>query len=75
MGMESSYFRFSAKADQAGGDVIAAKRRLFATTWGITSLAALVFFVFVVGVRGSLSPVLGEGPATPNRRAARSGRR
>ena len=36
MGMESSYFRFSAKADQAGGDVVAAKRRLFATTWGVT---------------------------------------
>lgn len=33
MGMESSYFRFSAKADEAGGDVPAAKRRLFATTW------------------------------------------
>ena len=63
MGMESSYFRFSAKADQAGGDVIAAKRRLFATTWGITSLAALVFFVFVVGFRGSLSRVMGEAYA------------
>ena len=31
MGMESSYFRFSAKAEEAGGDVKAAKRRLFAT--------------------------------------------
>ena len=40
MGMESSYFRFSAKAEEAGGDVKAAKRRLFATTWGVTSLAA-----------------------------------
>ncbi len=47
MGMESSYFRFSAKAEAAGGDVRAAKRRLFATTWGITSLAAVVFFVAV----------------------------
>lgn len=28
MGMESSYFRFSAKAEEAGGDVKAAKRRL-----------------------------------------------
>ena len=45
MGMESSYFRFSAKAEEAGGDVRAAKRRLFATTWGVTSLAAVVFFV------------------------------
>ena len=43
MGMESGYFRFAAKADEAGGDVTAAKRRLFATTWGITSLAALLF--------------------------------
>ncbi len=33
---------FSAKAE-AGGDVKAAKRRLFATTWGVTSLAAAVF--------------------------------
>lgn len=47
MGMESSYFRFSAKAEEAGGDVKAAKRRLFATTWGVTSLAAAVFFVVV----------------------------
>ena len=46
MGMESSYFRFSAKAEEAGGDVKAAKRRLFATTWGVTSLAAAVFFHF-----------------------------
>ena len=47
MGMESGYFRFAAKADEAGGDVTAAKRRLFATTWGITSLAALLFFGLV----------------------------
>ncbi len=43
MGMESSYFRFSAKAEEAGGDVEGAKRRLFATTWGVTSMAALAF--------------------------------
>ena len=29
MGMESSYFRFSAKAEEAGGDVKAAKRQAF----------------------------------------------
>ncbi len=59
MGMESSYFRFSAKADQAGGDVVAAKRRLFATTWGVTSLAALLFFAAVVFFRGSFSRWMG----------------
>ena len=37
MGMESSYFRFSAKAEEAGGDVKSAKRRLFATTWRCSS--------------------------------------
>ena len=47
MGMESSYFRFAAKAEAAGGDVQAAKKRLFATTWGITSLAAVLFFAAV----------------------------
>lgn len=60
MGMESSYFRFSARADQAGGDVAAAKRRLFATTWGVTSLAAFVFFVAVVLFRTSFSRAMGE---------------
>ncbi len=60
MGMESSYFRFSARAEAAGGDVRAAKRRLFATTWGATSLAALVFFVLVVACRGGVARVMGE---------------
>ena len=59
MGMESSYFRFSAKADEAGGDVPAAKRRLFATTWGITSLAALVFFLLALLFRHPLSGMMG----------------
>ncbi len=60
MGMESSYFRFSAKADEAGGDVVVAKRKLFATTWGITSLAALIFAVAVILFRKPLSAVMGE---------------
>lgn len=60
MGMESSYFRFSAKAEQAGGDVRAAKRRLFATTWGITSLAATVFFALTVLFRGGISRLMGD---------------
>lgn len=59
MGMESSYFRFSAKADEAGGDVKAAKRRLFATTWGITSLAAALFFLLILLFRGGVSRLMG----------------
>ena len=59
MGMESSYFRFSAKADEAGGDVRAAKRRLFATTWGATSLAALLFFAVVLLLRGPVARAMG----------------
>ncbi len=59
MGMESSYFRFSAKAEAAGGDVKAAKRRLFATTWGITSAAALLFFAVVVLFRSDFSDWMG----------------
>lgn len=60
MGMESSYFRFSAKADAEGGDVKAAKRRLFATTWGVTSLAAAVFFVAAALFREPVAAVMGE---------------
>lgn len=59
LGMESSYFRFAAKAEAAGGDVAAAKRRLFATTWGITSLAAVVFFAVVVLLRNGASALMG----------------
>ncbi len=59
MGMESSYFRFSAKAEAAGGDVRAAKRRLFATTWGATSFAALLFLGVVVLFRGEISVAMG----------------
>ena len=51
MGMESGYFRFAAKADAAGGDVKAAKKRLFSTVWGITSLAAVAFFAAVAALR------------------------
>ena len=60
MGMESSYFRFSAKAEEAGGDVEGAKRRLFATTWGITSLAAAIFFVVMVLFRDGIAGLMGE---------------
>ncbi|MDE5637916.1 MAG: oligosaccharide flippase family protein, partial [Alistipes sp.] len=60
MGMESSYFRFSARADAAGGDAQAAKRRLFATTWGITSLAAVLFFMLVAVDCRPIAAVMGE---------------
>lgn len=60
MGMESSYFRFAAKAEAAGGDVAGAKRRLFATTWGTTIVAALLFFGGVVLLRGEFSAWMGE---------------
>ena len=63
MGMESRYFRFSAKAEEAGGDVRAAKRRLFATTWGVTSLAAVVFFVLVASFRNGVAGLMGEAYA------------
>ncbi|MDE6857736.1 MAG: oligosaccharide flippase family protein [Alistipes sp.] len=60
MGMESSYFRFSARADAAGGDAQAAKRRLFATTWGITSLAAVLFFMLVAVDCRPIAAVMGK---------------
>lgn len=59
MGMESSYFRFAAKAEAAGGDAEGAKRRLFATTWGVTSLAALLFFAAVALCRDEVSAAMG----------------
>ena len=60
MGMESGYFRFAAKADAAGGDVEAAKKRLFSTVWGITSLAAVAFFVAVAALREPIARAMGE---------------
>ena len=60
MGMESSYFRFAAKAEAEGGDIEKSKRKLFATTWGITSLAAVLFFVVVVLFRNEVSALMGE---------------
>jgi O-antigen/teichoic acid export membrane protein len=60
MGMESSYFRFAAKAEEQDGDVEQNKRKIFATTWGITSLAALIFFAVVVLFRNEASALMGE---------------
>ena len=64
MGMESGYFRFAARAEaeNQGSDeaVRAAKRRLFATTWGITSLAAFLFFAAVTLCSRQVAAVMGE---------------
>ncbi len=64
MGMESSYFRFAAKAEaETEPDSEArrgAKQRLFATTWGITSYAAAIFFVVVLLFRHPIAELMGE---------------
>ena len=60
MGMESSYFRFAAKAEAEGGDVEQRKHKLFATTWGITSLAATLFFAVVIFFRYEVAAMMGE---------------
>ncbi len=60
MGMESSYFRFAAKAESEGGDIEQGKRKLFATTWGITSLASLLFFAVVSLFHNEASALMGE---------------
>ena len=71
MGLESAYFRFAARADaraaEAGGtaDEIAAraragKRRLFATTWGVTLLASSLFFLLAALGRDRVAAWMGE---------------
>ncbi len=63
LGMESSYFRFAAKAEAENSGVEAikkAKDQLFATSWGVTSLAALLFFVLVFIFDAPLSRLMGE---------------
>ncbi len=60
MGMESSFFRFTAKADAEAADPAKEKRRVFATTWGITSLAAVVFCAAVALFRTDIAAVMGE---------------
>ena len=60
MGMESSYFRFTTKAEEEGGDVAMGKCKVFATTWGITSLAAAVFFGLVWLFNSPISHAMGK---------------
>ncbi len=62
MGMESSYFRFSARAESEGSNEEDIKRRkntLFATTWGITILLSILFCVAVFTCQAPLSEVMG----------------
>ena len=62
MGMESSFFRFTAKAEAEGSsaeDVAARKRRVFATTWGANIVAALIFFLVVVVCRQDVAHLMG----------------
>ena len=60
MGMESSYFRFTTKAEEDGGDVAASKKKVFATTWGITSLAATLFFGTIWLLNMPISEIMGR---------------
>ena len=60
MGMESSYFRFTTRAEEEGGDVEVGKRKVFATTWGITALAATLFFGVVWLFNMPISEAMGK---------------
>ena len=60
LGMESGYFRFTAKAEAAGGDIRAAKRGIFTTMWGITTLAAALFFALIAIFVTPCSELMGE---------------
>ncbi len=54
MGMESSYFRFAAKDTSEQW-----LKKVFGTTWGVTSLAAAVFCVLVAVLRIPVSEIMG----------------
>ena len=62
MGMESSYFRFAAKAEAEGGSaeqIHRGKRKVFATTWGATIVAAALFFAVVMLLCDQVARVMG----------------
>ena len=59
MGMESSYFRFTTRAEEEDGDIAAGKRKVFATTWGVTSLNAVIFFLVVWLLNAPISRAMG----------------
>lgn len=54
MGMESGYFRFAGMAADEGE-----RRRVFATTWGATSAAALLFLGIVLLFKAPLAEAMG----------------
>ncbi len=69
MGMESSYFRFAAKAeaegekrglDKGSKEVKAQKRKLFASCWGMSFYAAILFVVLVIAGRTTVAGWMGE---------------
>ncbi|MFI3304900.1 MAG: oligosaccharide flippase family protein [Rikenellaceae bacterium] len=62
MGMESSYFRFGAKSEEEGRtleEVASGKRRLFATTWGVTILCSVLFTLVATLFREPISAAMG----------------
>ena len=62
MGMESSYFRFSTRAEEEGGDVAEGKRKVFASTWGVTILNAVIFFAIVWLLNMPIARAMGPRP-------------
>ncbi len=69
MGMESSYFRFAAKAEAEGeahnlakdsAEVQAQKRNLFASCWGMSFYAATLFALLVILGREQVAEWMGE---------------
>lgn len=69
MGMESSYFRFAAKAEAEGEkrgkakesqEVKSQKRKLFASCWGISFYAAILFALVVIGGRATVAEWMGD---------------
>ena len=63
MGMESSYFRFAAKAEAEDGEaeeINSRKRHLFATTWGATLFTSALFFLVVTLCAKDVARLMGE---------------
>ena len=69
MGMESSYFRFAAKAEAEGeeagfskdsAEVKAKKKNLFGSCWGMSFYAAILFVVLVIAGRSTVAAWMGE---------------
>ncbi|MFR9565087.1 MAG: oligosaccharide flippase family protein [Rikenellaceae bacterium] len=63
MGLESGYFRFAARAESEGvsrADIRRRKKRLYATTWGLTCLVSVAFTGFVVFNIEEVNRLMGE---------------